>query len=166
MKLLHAHSTRRLRKRAILPRMSAPRVQALLHRLLCLLLALSLAAPSLGLAHPERAGANPQAAVEVETPCPMHAAAKAADDAAELIADADADAVADCCKHDTGMHAGCGEDCRDCAGGCAGLRLPAGLDAAAIELIKPPVCAAPAGACARARPNAPQSNLLRPPALV
>lgn len=164
--ILHARSTRPASDRAILPRMSAPRAQALLRRLLCLLLAVSLAAPSLGSAHAARGQAAPEtvSAADAEPPCPMHAAAAQVN--ATAAATADLDEVADCCKHDTVLHAGCAEDCRDCAGGCAGLRLPAGLDATALVLPNPPMACAPANTCAQPRPDAPQPNLLRPPAPV
>lgn len=153
-----------MRGRAILPRMSAPRAIALLHRVLCLVLSLSLAAPSLGLAHAAPAAAAPAAVLEAEPPCPMHAAAEAANDAAESTADAGE--IADCCQPEGAMHAGCGEDCRDCLGGCASLRLPTGLDAAAWVLASVALTCAPADACAQSRPDAPQPKLLRPPALV
>jgi len=146
--------------------MSAPRATALLRRLLCLLLAVSLAAPSLGLAHGMRGQSAPETtnAADAEPPCPMHAAAEQSEESAGGVAAAGE--LPDCCMHDTGVHAGCDEDCRDCASGCAGLRLPAGLDAAALSVANPTIASAPRGLSAQPRPDAPQPNLLRPPALV
>jgi len=147
--------------------------RSVLRRLLCLLLALSLAVPALGLASPagKPAGESDTASASVESvpqpeaepPCPMHAAATSAS-AAPSAASTQAE-LADCCQHPAGLHQNCGDDCSSCAAGCSSPRPPAGLEALELSLANGGVEARHRRQPDRIRPDAPQPNLLRPPAL-
>jgi hypothetical protein len=148
--------------------MSFSRPRQLLRRLLCLLLALSLALPALGVAQPMAnvaadAAASATSADALDPPCPMHAANRSEPAAAtELPA---AERHADCCTQMPDADHRCGEDCDGCAAGCGALRLPAGLEVAALSASPPPGQTHTLKALETPRADAPQSKLLRPPAL-
>jgi hypothetical protein len=149
--------------------MSFSRPRQLLHRLLCLLLAAGLAQPALGVAQPMTSNAAPEAAAsanradELDPPCPMHAANRSEPAAATELPSAERHA--DCCTQMPDADHRCGEDCDGCAAGCGALRLPAGLEVAALSASPPPGQTHTLKALETPRADAPQSKLLRPPAL-